>query len=84
MQPRDARGREIQQLIELVAAERVAFGGALHLDEGAAAVHDHVHVGFGVRILGIVQIEHRRAAVDAHGDGGHLAVQRVGADARAS
>src|SRR6202034_4299717 len=34
MQARDARCSEVQQLFELVAAERVALGGALHLDEG--------------------------------------------------
>jgi len=28
------------ELVEFVAAKRVAFGGPLHLDEGAAAVHD--------------------------------------------
>src|SRR5258708_36920010 len=60
------RRREVQQLIELVAAERVAFRGALHFDERAAAVHHHVPVRLFVRVLGIVQIEHRRAAVDAH------------------
>ncbi len=77
MQSRDASRREVQQLIEFVAPERVSLGGALHLDESAAAVHHHIHVGFRVRILGIVQIEHRHAAVDAHRDGGHLAVQRI-------
>ncbi len=80
MQAGDARCREIQHLVELVAPKRVAFGGALHLDEGAAAVHDHVHVGLGIGVLGVVQVEHRSAAVDAHGHRRHLAVQRIRAD----
>src|SRR5579859_260044 len=77
MQPGDALGGEVQQLIEFVAPKRVALRSALNLDEGAAAVHHHVHVGFRIRILRVVQIEHRRAAVDAHGNRGDLAVQRI-------
>ena len=57
----DAGRGEIQQLIELVAAERMAFGRALHFDEAAAIVHDDVHVGLGVGIFGVVEIQHRRA-----------------------
>src|SRR3981189_3278547 len=68
MQPGDALGGKIQQLIQFVAAKRVAFCGALNLDECTAAVHDHVHIGFRIRILRVVQIEHRRAAVDADGN----------------
>src|SRR6266404_1071422 len=77
MQPGNALGGEIQQLIEFVAPKRVAFRSALNLDECAAAVHDHVHIGFRIRILRVVQIEHRRPAVDAHGNGGYLAMQRI-------
>src|SRR6056297_1344137 len=73
----DAGASEIQQALELVAAEGVSLGGALHLDEGACVVHDDVHVGLGFGILGIVQVEHGFAPVDAHRDGGYLAVQRV-------
>ena len=51
-------GGKIQQRIELVAPERVALGRALHFDEGAAVVHDDVHVGLGLRVLGVVEIEH--------------------------
>jgi len=53
-QPLDAVRRQVQQSVELVAAERVAFRRALHFDESAAVVHHHVHVGFGTGILGIV------------------------------
>ena len=55
----------------------MALGSALYLDESAAAVHDHVHVRFRVRIFGVVQVEHRCAAVDAHGHGRDLAVEWV-------
>ena len=57
----DAVRGEVEQRVELVAAERVAFGRALHLDEAAAVVHDDVHVGLGAGILGVVEIEHRHA-----------------------
>src|SRR5450631_3096728 len=77
MQPGDALGDEIQQLVEFMAPKRVAFGSALNLDECAAAVHYHVHIGLRIRILRVVQIEHRRAAVDAHGHGGDLAMQGI-------
>src|ERR1700691_4401352 len=47
----DATGRQIEQRVELVATKRMAFGRALHLDEGAAIVHHYVHVRFGLGIL---------------------------------
>src|SRR6202051_1241243 len=77
MQPGESLGGEIQQLIEFVAPKGVAFRSALNLDECAAAVHDHVHIGLRIGVLRVVQIEHRRAAVDSHGDGGHLTVQGI-------
>ena len=53
--------RQRQHLVHLAARERLAFGGALHFDDAAAAGHHDVHVGVARRILGIVQIEHRHA-----------------------
>ena len=50
-----------EQRVELLAAKRMTFGGALQFDEAAAVVHDDIHVGIAVRILGIVEIEHRYA-----------------------
>ena len=82
-------GREVEQRIELVAAEGVALGGALHLDEAAAVVHDHVHVGLGLRVLGVVEVEHRHAArqmpteTAATWPCSGLALQRAGASAGA-
>ena len=70
-------GGEIQQLIELVASKRVTFGGALHFDEAAAVVHDDVHVGLGVGIFGVVEIQHRHARPDADRHRSDLAVNRA-------
>src|ERR1700744_2440985 len=50
----DAIGGQIQHGVELVATKSMTFRRALNLDKGAAVVHDHVHIGFRVRVLGIV------------------------------
>src|SRR6188508_3299172 len=45
--PRDLRDPsrcEVEQLVELLAGERRALGGRLHLDEPAVAGHHDVHV----------------------------------------
>src|SRR5277367_763103 len=55
MQLRDACRRKIQQFVELVTPECVSLRRPLYFDEGSAAVHDHVHVRFGVGIFGIVE-----------------------------
>ena len=73
----DAFVCERQHCLHFLVAEGVAFGGALDFNERAAIVHDDVHVGLGFAVFGIFQIEQRRAAVHADGDGGELAVQRV-------
>ena len=73
----DAFVGERQHCLHFLVAEGVAFGGALDFNERAAIVHDDVHVGLGFAVFGIFQIEQRRAAVHADGDGGELAVQRV-------
>src|SRR5579862_2162772 len=75
MQPRDALGGKVQELIELVAAERMTLGGSLHLDEPAARIHHDVHVGLGVGILGVIEIEDRDSPIDADGNGGDLSMQ---------
>ena len=80
---RDAAFGEREQRVEFVAAERVAFGGALQFDEAAAVVHHHVHVGVAVAVLGVVEVEHRHAAVDADRNRGDRADDRVLARCRA-
>src|SRR5579863_4467945 len=77
MQSGDALRGEIQELVQLVAPERMTFRGTLHLDEAAAGVHHYVHVGLSAGVLGIVQVEDGDSAIDAHGDGGHLAVDGI-------
>ena len=64
----DALGGEREQAVHLVARERRAFGGALHLDEAAGPGHDDVHVGVAARVLDVLEIEHRRAVDDADRD----------------
>src|SRR5688572_7043129 len=58
----------------------MAFGRALQFDETAAVVHHHVHVGVAVAVLGIVEVEHRHALVDAGRYRGDRAHDRVAAD----
>src|ERR1700754_3667510 len=65
----DALGGKDEQGVHLVTAERVAFGRALHVHEAATVVHHDIHVGIAVRILGVVEIEHRGAVRDAPRDG---------------
>ena len=53
------RSASAEQLVEAAAAERHLLGGALHLDELAAARHHDVHVDLGRRVLDVVQVEQR-------------------------
>src|SRR5690606_16373059 len=71
----DAFAGQCRHLVELLQPEGMAFGGALQLDERAGIAHHHVHVGLGLRIFQIVEIENGLAAVDADRDRGHLAMQ---------
>src|SRR5215207_1848808 len=63
-----ALGRELEQRVELGLVERRALGGALHLDELAAAGHHDVHVGLGTHVLDVGQVEQRDAVDDADAD----------------
>src|SRR5207237_10164329 len=64
----DARLGKTEQRVELAPREGHSFGGALHLDEPAVAGHHHVHVDLGAYVLGILEVEHRRAVYDADRD----------------
>ena len=66
----DAVLREVEERVQRVASEGIGLGGALHLDEQAAAGLDdvHVHVGAGVLVVG--EVEQRLAADDADAGGG--------------
>ena len=68
---------KINHGLQFVGAEGMAFGRALDFDEGTGIIHDHVHIGFGAGIFGIVKVQDRYALVDADGDGGDVTVYRV-------
>src|SRR6478609_8236539 len=55
---------EVDELVERRARERVLLGRCLNLDQAAVAGHDDVHVGVGVRVLGVVEVEERHAFDD--------------------
>ena len=74
---RQACRRQIQQGIQLMSAKGVAFGRALDFHEGAAAVHDHIHVSLGLRIFGVVQVQHRRAVAEPDRNRCDLTMQRT-------
>ena len=59
------------------ARERRAFGRPLQFDEAAGARHHDVHVGVAVRVLGVVEVEHRHAVDDAHRHRGDVVAQRL-------
>ena len=75
---KDAFGREIEHGIQFTPAEGMPFRRSLHLNEGACLIHHHVHVGFGIAILAIVEIQHRHSLADSHGNRGNLAMDRIG------
>src|SRR5450631_1202483 len=79
-QLRDAGGGEIQERIELVAPERMAFSAALYFDVSAAVVHNDVHVGLSLGVLGVVEIEHGCSCDNADRYGRNLSVQRTCTD----
>ncbi len=58
--------------------ERLALGGALHLDHAAIFGHHHVHIGFGGGVFNILQIAQRFAVDDAYGDRRHHPFHWVG------
>ena len=71
----DAAGGERQQRIEFVTTESVPFGRALDFDEPAAIAHHDVHVGLGLRVLRVIEIEHGDTAADANRHRSDLAMQ---------
>src|SRR5579884_743127 len=74
--PADPERRKVDQLVEQLARERVPLRRRLHLDEPAVAGHDDVHVGLRRRVLGVVEVEERRAVDDADGDRGDRVAER--------
>ena len=68
----DSGGGEIGQCTELVPVERLCLGRPLNLDEETLARHHEIHVHFGARILGVVEIEKGSAVDYADADGGDV------------
>src|SRR5215469_5298707 len=64
-----------QHLGEERLVKRGALGGRLDLDNPARTGQHEIRIGFGLRILGIVQVEHRRPGDDPTRDRGHAVVQ---------
>ena len=71
---------EHQQVVELVAGERGALGGALHLDELAGPGHHDVHVDLGPHVLRVVEVEVPERVDDTHRDRRALVGERVGGE----
>src|SRR5215472_11398432 len=72
----DTRPGEPQHLGEQRLVERGALGRRLDLDDPARPGQHEVRIGFGLRILGIVEVEHRRPRDDPAGDRGNAVAQR--------
>ena len=59
--------------------ERRLLGRALDFDDAAGTGHDEIGIGLGLGILGVIEIEHRRALIDAAGHRGDVVAQRLAA-----
>src|SRR5690242_339606 len=53
----DPCGREVEEHVELLAAERIALGRRLHLDQTPVARHHDIKVDVRGRVLGVVEVE---------------------------
>ena len=69
----DPGGRQIEQLVQAFAAERVGLRRCLHLDQAPVPGHHDVHVHLRLRVLVVGEVEQRHAADDADRNGGDLA-----------
>src|SRR5262249_22081623 len=69
--------RKREQIEELLLRERNLLGRSLYLHDAAGARHHKIGIGISLRILGVIEVEHRRAAADAAGDGGDMVAQRL-------
>ena len=67
---------EREQRVHLGSVERLCLGRALDFDEQSGGGLDDVHVHVRARVLGVGQVEHRRAADDADARGGDVVGDR--------
>ena len=65
---------------EIIVAERPVFGGRLHLHDIALGRQDIIGIRVGLRILRVIQIEHRGAVIDASTHRSDEIGQRQGRD----
>src|SRR6266699_297463 len=75
--PLDSHRRQLEQLIQALARERLSLGGRLHLDEASLPGHDDVHVDLGTRVFRVVEVEQRLAVDYADGNGRDRVRQRL-------
>jgi hypothetical protein len=66
-----------QHCAKFFISERVTLGRALHFYETSCFVHNNIHVGLSFGIFRVVEIQYRRAVIDADRDRGNLSVQRI-------
>src|SRR6516165_10919245 len=71
----DTRPGEPQHLGKERLVERGTFGGRLDLDDPAGSGKHKIRIGFGLRILDIVEVEHCRPRDDSAGDRGNGVAQ---------
>src|SRR5579864_6318940 len=62
--------RQREHRVQLGARVGSAFRRGLQLDESPVLGHDAVQVGGGLVVLGVIEVEHRRALHDAAAHGG--------------
>src|SRR5271169_3609252 len=72
----DTRPGELHHLGEEPVVEWSPLGRRLDLDDPARAGQHEIGVSFGLRILGIVEVEHRRPGDDPAGDRSDRVAQR--------
>src|SRR6516165_11280536 len=71
----DPRPGEPQHFGEQRLVERGTLGRRLNLDDPAGASQHEIRVGFGLGVLGIIEVEHRRPGDDPAGDRSHAVAQ---------
>src|SRR2546430_6933442 len=63
--PLDSHRRQLEQLIQALARERLSLGGRLHLDEASLPGHDDVHVDLGTRVFRVVEIDRKSTRLNS-------------------
>ena len=67
--PAYAAGGQIQHGVQFLPAKGMALRGALNLDKGTGVVHDDVHIGLGIGVFRVVQVQNGDGVEDARGHG---------------